>query len=268
MNAVKKFHARGFLGPITIADQQEITYYNQCVVNAEQQINLAHSDYRYKSNVLFPWVDQLSRHPKIVSAVSELIGPNFTCPDAIFWIKRPGEGRDVSWHQDATYWNLSDPDQCCVVWYAFNDVPADRGPLRYIPGTHLKQRRHNDIKSTSNLLMRGQTVDYPVEDYVEQTAQAGQILIHHPQVIHGSAVNNSTESRLAVSFIYASTACKPRISHSPESTVLISGQDTYNYMLLDARPREPWTENLPQWRSAYDRQHDNYFKLSQQPMGI
>ena len=267
MSFKNKFIEQGYLGPVPVLNATEIDYYYQHVVAAEQELDLAHSDYRYKSNVLFPWVDQLSKHPTIVNVVRELIGDNFTCPDTIFWIKRPGENRDVSWHQDATYWNFTNPEKCCVVWYAFNDVTTSHGPLQYIPGTHTQQIKHNDIKNNTNLLMRGQTVDYFVDQSVEVTVPAGNIVVHHPYIIHGSSFNTTNESRLAVSFIYASTDCKPRIEHSRESAVLISGNDQYNFMQHDPAPRDPWENNLSVWRDAYDRQHDNYFRLTQRPAG-
>jgi hypothetical protein len=63
--------------------------------------------------------------------------------------------------------------------------------------------------------------------------------------------------------IFVSTECKPHLDISPESTVMISGVDEYNYMLHDPSPTGNWINDVNNWKLAYDRQHDNYYKMEQ-----
>lgn len=237
------------------------------VLAAEEKLNLMNSDYRCKSNVLFPFVDQVSRNPKLIEVLSQLIGPNIHCWDTLFWIKKPGDGKDVSFHQDATYWNFDNKHLAVTAWFAFDDVTEEHGSLEYVQGSHrVFQRRHKDVKTDTNLLMRGQTVDEDVpKERVKTQVPAGSVLLHSPYIIHGSSPNRASTPRVAMGMILASTECKPILNVSPESTVLVAGEDTYGHMLHDPAPTGNWDVDVVNWRAAYDRQHDNYYKMEQTP---
>lgn len=264
-NLKEQYERNGWIGPIEIMSKDEAARYCEIALKTEEEIKLMGSDYRCKSNVLFPWVDEISRNPKLVSVLSELIGPNIHCWDTLFWIKKPGDGRDVSFHQDATYWNFDKKYLGITVWFAFSDVTEEHGSLEYVQGSHrVFQRRHVDIKSESNLLMRGQTVadDLPKER-VKTVVPAGSVIIHSPFIIHGSGPNLATTPRVAMGMIYASTECRPLLNISPESTVMVAGVDQHNHMMHDPRPTGNWEVDVRNWRAAYDRQHINYYQMEQ-----
>jgi hypothetical protein len=63
--------------------------------------------------------------------------------------------------------------------------------------------------------------------------------------------------------IFASTECAPRLSLSPESTIMVAGVDEYNYMIHDPQPTGNWEEDIKNWQVAYDRQHVNYYQMNQ-----
>jgi len=259
------FELNGFLGPLEIMSREETNKYKEILKETSKKLKLMNSDYRCKSNVLFPWVDKISRNPKLVEYLTQLIGPNFHCWDTLFWIKEPGDNRDVSFHQDATYWNFNNKHLAVTVWFAFDDVTEDQGSVEYVKGSHRRsQQQHKDVKTDTNLLMRGQTVDVDVpEERVKTAVPAGNILIHSPYIIHGSSKNKSNRPRLAMGMIFASTKCKPITEYSPESTIMIAGNDTNNYMLHDPAPLGNWEVDLENWREAYDRQHINYYRMEQ-----
>lgn len=260
-----QFKQDGFVGPLKIMSREQSLVYKEILQKTSENLQLMASDYRCKSNVLFPWVDEISRSPMLVDYLTELIGPNFHCWDTLFWIKEPGDKRDVSFHQDATYWNFDNKHLAVTVWFAFDDVTEEQGSLEYVKGSHrIFQQRHEDIKSDTNLLMRGQTVALDVpKERVKTTVPAGHVLIHSPYIIHGSADNKSTRSRFAMGMIFVSTDCKPIVEYSPESTVMISGEDKNNYMHHDPRPTGIWDVDVKNWREAYDRQHINYYRMEQ-----
>ncbi len=45
-----------------------------------------------KPHLLFPWLNELIRSPKILDAVSSVLGPNLFCWSAQFFMKQPGDG--------------------------------------------------------------------------------------------------------------------------------------------------------------------------------
>jgi non-haem Fe2+, alpha-ketoglutarate-dependent halogenase len=260
-----EYEKRGWLGPLPVFSASEIAHYRDCVQAAESSLHLMQSEYRCKSNVLFPWVDEITRHPVLRSYVEQIIGSDFHCWDVLFWIKNPGDGRDVSFHQDATYWNFDQKHKAVSAWLAFDDVTLAQGPIEYVDGSHENQQReHRDVRSESNLLMRGQTV---VTEHTKTTTTpmaGGSVMLHSPYVVHGSRPNRSDRVRAACGMIFVSTECKPIKKNSPESTLMIQGEDRFGHMLHDSRPGSDWETNLRNWKRAYDRQHDNYFSLSNQ----
>lgn len=264
-NLTLQFEQQGYIGPLPIMTSEEASKYKELMLDADQKLNLMHSDYRCKSNVLFPWVNEISRNPKLISYLTQLIGPNFHCWDTLFWIKQPGDGRDVSFHQDATYWNFNNKHRAVTVWFAFNDVTPENGSLEYVQRSHIVlQQRHKDVKTDTNLLMRGQTVDSEIpNERIKTSVPAGNVLIHSPYIIHGSMPNQSSIPRVAMGMIFASTECKPTLELSPESTVMISGNDEFNYMMHDPQPSGEWDVDIINWRNAYDRQHINYYQMEQ-----
>ena len=62
------------------------------------------SNYRHKVHLLFTWANELVRHPAILDAVEDIIGPNIICWTTNFFIKEADSPAFVSWHQDSTYW--------------------------------------------------------------------------------------------------------------------------------------------------------------------
>lgn len=261
----EQYDQNGWVGPLEIITRDQALKFKDMVMQIESEQKLMQSDYRCKSNVLFPFVDEISRSPKLIEYLTELIGPNFHCWDTLFWVKHPGDGKDVSFHQDATYWNFDKKHLAITVWFAFDDVFEEHGSIEYVQGSHHAfQRQHNDIKTDSNLLMRGQTVDGTVpKERIKTQVPAGHVLIHHPYIIHGSSTNCASTPRVAMGMIFASTECKPMLNVSPESTIMVAGTDEYNYMLHDPRPTGQWETDVVNWRKAYDRQHDNYYQMEQ-----
>lgn len=261
---IDTFKRLGWAGPLQIVTKQEALAYKALVLDAVSTHNLMDGDYRCKSNVLFPWVDEISRNPILVEHVSRLIGPNYHCWDTLFWIKKPGDGKDVSFHQDATYWNFDKKHLAVTAWFAFDDVSPEQGSIEYVEGSHAGQIPHKDVRTDTNLLMRGQTVD--VEIPLTRTitsVPAGSVLLHSPFIIHGSGDNRSNHTRIGMGMIFVSTRCKPILDISPESTVMIAGVDEHNHMLHDPPPTGNWEIDERTWRRAYDRQHANYYMMQQ-----
>lgn len=265
MTLLEEFQQNGYVGPLEIMSREEALQLKEIALTTEESIQLMNSDYRCKSNVLFPWVDKISKNKKLIEYLSQIIGPNIHCWDTLFWIKKPSDGKKVSFHQDATYWNFNNKHLAVTAWFAFDDVTEEHGSIEYVKGSHsVFQKRHSDIKTSDNLLMRGQTVDLEIpKERVKTVVPAGCVLIHSPYIVHGSGPNFATTPRVAMGMIFASTQCRPVLDLSPESTVMVSGVDEFNYMKHDPAPTGNWDDDLVNWRAAYDRQHINYYQMEQ-----
>ena len=97
-----------------------------------------------KSYLLFDWADRLVRHPRLLDAVEDLIGPDILVYHSTMWIKDPMTPQYILWHQDGTYFYL-DPPLHVTAWVALSDAPLEAGPMHVIPGSHKRgQFRHRD----------------------------------------------------------------------------------------------------------------------------
>src|ERR1017187_4685551 len=80
-------------------------------------------------------VYDLLTHPRIVACVTDLLGENVIGWGSHFFCKMPGDGKRVSWHQDASYWPLT-PSKAATVWLAIDDADVENACMRYIAGSH------------------------------------------------------------------------------------------------------------------------------------
>src|SRR5207245_3043793 len=91
--------------------------------------------YRPRTPVLLTWVHALDRHPAIVDAVEDLIGPNILVYTSTWFIKEPESTAIAAWHQDATYFGLR-PYVHVAAWLALTDATAENGCMEFLPGSH------------------------------------------------------------------------------------------------------------------------------------
>lgn len=261
---INQFNDQGFYGPVKFLTEEQNEKYKTELLSAVEKLDLMNSDYRCKSNVLFPWIDEISKNEIIKQHVSQVLGDNFHCWDTLVWIKDANTDKFVSWHQDATYWNFLPKERGLTVWVTLSGATKEMGCIQYIPGSHkVAQVRHEDVKSENNLLMRGQTTTYKEGDIHYAECEPGSFLMHSPFMLHGSDQNTTAIPRLALGLIFVATDAKPVETYSEESTVMVSGTDEYNYMVHDPAPSGRWDEDVKVWKKAYDRQHANYYKMEQ-----
>src|SRR5262249_5879183 len=149
----------------------------------------------------------LVRHPRILDAVEDLYGPDILCWTTNFFIKEKANPAFVSWHQDSTYWGLSQPDvvTACV---AFTRANAGNGAMEVIPGSHkLDQIPHRDTFAKHTLLTRGQEIAVEVDHSqpVRLDLEPGEISLHHVRLVHGSPPNTSDHRRIGFAIRYIPT---------------------------------------------------------------
>ncbi|HEY6132780.1 MAG TPA: phytanoyl-CoA dioxygenase family protein [Rubrivivax sp.] len=182
-----------------------------------------------KPHLLFPWLNELIRHPRILDAVEDVLGPDLLCWSAQFFAKNGGDPGFVSWHQDATYWGLSSPD-VVTAWVAFTPSTVESGCMRVVPGTQHRQVAHKDTFAETNLLSRGQEieVDVSANDAVDVILAPGEMSLHHVLIYHGSEPNRATHRRVGFAVRYISAGVY-QTSGVRESATLVRGVDTHQH---------------------------------------
>jgi len=236
--AVAQYRRDGYHFPVRVMSAEEARSYRDRLEAAERAAGgpLA-GDRRQKVHLLYTWANELTRHPAILDAVEDVIGPNILCWGTTFFTKEARSSSFVSWHQDATYWGLS-TDDVITAWVAFADAPVASGAMKFWPGSHLKnQLEHRDTFDTDNLLTRGQEIAIEVPDGagVDVALRAGEMSLHHVLLAHGSGPNTTDDRRIGFAIRYI----PPHVRQLKmrDSATLVRGRDTYGNFDPEPVPR-------------------------------
>lgn len=235
---------RGYLCPIEVLSEAEVAGARASLDATERMVG-GRLDGRtnQKPNLLFPWIDRLIRHPKILDAVESVIGPDILCWGSQFFMKRAGDPAFVSWHQDGTYWGLSSAD-VVTAWVALTPSTPQSGCMRVVAGTHLSAVPHTDTFAESNMLSRGQEIAVNVnEDEASDIVLApGQMSLHHVLIFHGSPPNRADHPRIGFAIRYVPTHVH-NLDGSQGSATLVRGRDTTGHWLHERAPKADMDED-------------------------
>jgi Phytanoyl-CoA dioxygenase (PhyH) len=184
---------------------------------------------RHKPHLIFPWLNELVRHPRILDAVEAILGPDLLCWSSTFFIKEAADRGFVSWHQDATYWGLSAPD-VTTVWLALTPANEANGCMKFVAGSQSRQVAHRDTFDPDNLLTRGQELEVTVDEAEAVLVELapGEASLHHVMLFHGSAPNRSPDRRIGFAIRYIPTHLR-QIAGERDSATLVRGSDRFGH---------------------------------------
>jgi non-heme Fe2+,alpha-ketoglutarate-dependent halogenase len=254
--AVEQYRRDGYYFPVDILTANEAAEYRARLEAHEAQLGgPLRGELRHKSHLLFTWLDDLVRHPRILDAVEDVLGPNLLCWSSSFFIKEPRDPGFVSWHQDSTYWGLSSPD-VMTVWLAFTPANEVNGYMKFVAGTQTLQVSHRDTFDKDNLLTRGQEIAVEVDEAkaVGVELAPGQASLHHVMLFHGSAPNRSDDRRIGFAIRYIPTYVR-QIAGQQDSATLVRGRDEFGNFELEQRPDADLSPSaMAQHKAVTDRQ--------------
>jgi non-heme Fe2+,alpha-ketoglutarate-dependent halogenase len=235
---VARYRRDGFHFPVRVLSTDQARSYRARLEENERKLGGPLSgNMRQKPHLLFTWANELARHPAILDAVEDVIGPDILVWGTTFFTKEAHSPSFVSWHQDATYWGLS-TDDVITAWVAFADAPVESGAMKFWPGSHLrKQLAHRDTFAADNLLTRGQeiAVEVPEGEGVDVPLKAGEMSLHHVLLAHGSGPNTTGDRRIGFAIRYI----PPHVRQlkARDSAMLVRGRDPYGHFDLEPEPR-------------------------------
>ena len=213
-------------------------------------------------HVVFRFADELVRHPRILDAVEQILGPDILCWGSTFFTKEPRTPSYVSWHQDLRYWGLSGDDEVSA-WLALGRVTEAHGCMRFVPGTHrLGLLEHRDTFDEENFLTRGQEAVFDVDESrtVKVELEAGQASLHHGRLLHASAPNVSDERRVGFAINYIAPAMRQVVARR-DYAVLVRGEDRYGHFELVPPPEDDLAPEALAWhRRILDTQSEALYE--------
>jgi len=233
-----RYEYEGFVPAVDVMSAEEAFQLRQALEKFEaQQGGKLEASQRSRAFLLFPWLDNLIRDPRVLDPIEQLIGPNILCWSTIFWIKEAGSKSFVDWHQDNTYWGLSSR-RVVTAWLAISDASEKAGCMSVIPGTHLGNTlEHEDTFDPDNMLTRGQRIrQLDCERAVSMPLRAGQMSMHNYCLAHGSGPNLSNDRRIGVSMHFLPPDARQTVANW-DCAALVRGVDESGHFDHTPRPR-------------------------------
>lgn len=156
-----------------------------------------------KAHLLLPWLWDLVQDDQVTAPVAQILGPDLLCWGSSFFAKGPGEAHYVPWHQDATYWGLTEPI-AVTAWIAFTPSTVENGCLRVAPGSHRSALPHEDASERSNMLAGAEKLALAVDEAaaVDVLLEPGEMSLHHILSVHGSQPNRGVDRRIGFAIRY------------------------------------------------------------------
>ena len=238
---IDAFNRDGYIKPLTIFNAAEIdayrAYFDQLL---EQTLAQGADSYSIVSGqVRYATIYDLVRHPRIVAPVKDLLGEDCVCWGAHFFCKMPGDGKQISWHQDASYWPLT-PARTVSVWLAIDRADPEKACMRFISGSHLHGHLEYRPSSAAENNVLNQTVDNAEEfgKITEVELEAGQASLHSDLLLHGSGPNRSQRRRGGLTLRYAAASVRAEYGWNSEA-VVVSGSNPDDYWADPPRPDRP-----------------------------
>lgn len=138
---------------------------------------------------------RLYGHPQLLKVAEAINGPDFTPFNEAVFVKQPGLGASVAWHQDATtHWDSPNLDEST---HGFNFMAQLYGctaanAVWVVPGTHKQGKL--DISSLT------EAGSDRIPGAVPMICEPGDVVMCNRQVVHGSFANTSDDWRVSVGF--------------------------------------------------------------------
>ncbi len=135
-------------------------------------------------------------HPQLLAVAAAVNGDDFVPFNEALFIKEPGRGASVAWHQDGvTHWDSPDWDQGShgfnFMAQLYGCTPANG--VWVVPGSHKLGKA--DIKA-----MVAEAGSERLPGAVPLVCKPGDVAITNRQIVHGSFANTSADWRVTVNF--------------------------------------------------------------------
>ena len=237
---VAAFNRDGYLKPIRIFDGREIAairmYFDDLLA---QTLAAGGNSYSISTaHLRYGGVYDLLTHQRIVAYIKDLLGEDVVAWGSHFFCKMPGDGKRVSWHQDASYWPLT-PSKAVTAWLAIDDATVENACMRYIPGTHLLGHLTYALSEDDDSNLLNQTV--LGADRFGQPANvelaAGEISLHSDLLLHGSEANQSNRRRCGLTLRYCPADVRAGLGWNAKG-VIVSGSDPTGHWANPPRPQD------------------------------
>jgi ectoine hydroxylase-related dioxygenase (phytanoyl-CoA dioxygenase family) len=138
-------------------------------------------------------------HPRLVEAMSDLLGANVELHHSTLHIKPPQTGHPFPMHQDNPFYEHTNGKYVDVLVH-LDDTFHENGEIRFLDGSHkLGALRHiTQMPDGKPCTPHLSFDDYKLESTVPVSAKRGDIVVFNIYTIHGSYINTTNKPRRLV----------------------------------------------------------------------
>jgi len=261
---VDAYNYNGFLFPIPALSPADITACLAGLEGLETELGsaVADADIKWRSHAYAhsPCFDALVRHPRILDAVEDVIGPDILVWTSTFFIKEPHSPTFAAWHQDGAYFGLEPKQQVCA-WVALTDASREAGCMEMLSSRGAPRMLHHAALGLKDSINRaGQTIVDPFDDARPEAMalRAGEFSLHHELAVHRSAPNNASHRRVGIGLNYVPAHVRV---DSPVrlKAMLVRGEDRYGHFdLIDPPSAERDAAALAAHQAVSRQYRENY----------
>ena len=159
----------------------------------------------YEPCTHYPEFAQLAESSALVDRVAQLLGPDLSYHYSKINMKPAAVGSVVEWHQDLSYYPLTNRDSLAVLFY-LDDTDEENGCLQMLPGRHdgplLDHGRDQYFQGMV-------TEQVSAADAEPISGRAGTAIFMHCMTPHSSVANRSTRSRRTLILSYRAADAFP-----------------------------------------------------------
>jgi len=227
----KSFYEKGFAGPFTLYEPDEMTRLWEEVrmdLLDTARAPFPNSKLNYDRHLDMTPLSEMISHPRVVDRVSSILGPDVLCWRTEWFPKYPGdEGTD--WHQAESFVEFEGTEKLVptepeegrpwelTAWVAMSEATRENGCLKVMPGSHRlwyfdekRNIRFEPETVNKQVLTDGQKSGFYGYDYeklkldpnwkpdeeraVHMEVKPGQFFIFTSRCMHGSNPNTSKSS--------------------------------------------------------------------------
>lgn len=224
---LQQFNRDGYL---IMRDLASVEVRQQMIATIEAALNPALGPLEYESDVHYPGSPQShlspggltprrllnaytrdaifrewANNPFIISALKQLMNTEHVLLTQshhnCIMTKMPDYSSQTDWHQDIRYWSFDRPE-LVNVWLALGDEYAEKGGMKFIPGSH--KLDFDRGRFDAEMFLR---VDLPenqalVETAVDARLNAGDVMLFHCRTFHAAGKNLTAESKYSLVYSY------------------------------------------------------------------
>lgn len=113
-----------------------------------------------------------------------------------------------------------------TLWLAVDDSTPENGCMRVIPGTHTLGLQGMNARTDMANVLSAEIDPASVDESraVDVVLKAGDVSVHHPNIVHGSEANNSARRRCGLTIRYIPTSTRIMSDEPWPSAFLLRGE--------------------------------------------